>query len=356
VPDKRQPYHTHDRGYRELLSSKRAFLELLKTFVHEEWAKDIDEDSLVRVEKSYILQDFSEKEADIVYRLKAKGNDVIFYVLLELQSTVDYLMPFRLLLYMVEIWRDIYHNTPEDERERKGFRLPVIIPAVLYNGANNWTAALRFKEILGGYRQFEKHVLDFRYVLFDVNRYDPEELYRAANLVASVFALDQKMSAEELVRRLWKLAGVLKNLGRDEFRQFAAWLSHVFKARLPGPLREKVDRIVSEVNPWEVEKMITNLEITLEEMQQQAEMRGLIKGRAEGEAIGEARGKVEKAQDAICKYLRRRFGDASAGLQEKVREMTSLEVLDGVMEELFAANTLEEAQAIIRDGMERFMQ
>ncbi|MDQ0285390.1 hypothetical protein J2Z49_000491 [Desulfofundulus luciae] len=348
MPDKRQPHRSHDRGYRELLSSKRAFLELLKTFVHEEWAKDIDEDSLVRVEKSYILQDFSEKEADIVYRLKAKGNDVIFYILLELQSTVDYLMPFRLLLYMVEIWRDIYNNTPEDERERKGFRLPVIIPAVLYNGANNWTAALRFKEILAGYRQFEKHVLDFRYVLFDVNRYDPEELYRAANLVASIFALDQKMSAEELVRRLWKLAGVLKNLGRDEFRQFAAWLSHVFKARLPGPLREKVDRIVSEVNPWEVEKMITNLEIALEEMQQQAEMRGLIKGRAEGRA--------EAKQDAICKYLRRRFGDASAGLQEKVREMTSLEVLDGVMEELFAANTLEEAQAIIRDGIERFMQ
>ncbi|HHW44104.1 hypothetical protein GFC01_15960 [Desulfofundulus thermobenzoicus] len=38
--------------------------------------------------------------------------------------------------------------------------------------------------------------------------------------------------------------------------------------------------------------MITNLEITLEEMQQQAEMRGLIKGRAEGRAEGEARGKV----------------------------------------------------------------
>lgn len=33
MPDKRQPHHTHDRGYRELLSSKRAFLELIKTFV-----------------------------------------------------------------------------------------------------------------------------------------------------------------------------------------------------------------------------------------------------------------------------------------------------------------------------------
>ena len=73
MPDKRQPHHSHDRGYREPFSSRRAFLELLKTFVHEEWAKDIDEESLVRVEKSYVLQDFSEKEADIVYRLKRKA-------------------------------------------------------------------------------------------------------------------------------------------------------------------------------------------------------------------------------------------------------------------------------------------
>lgn len=356
MPDKREPHHSHDKGYKQLFSSKRAFLELLKTFVHEEWTKDIDEDSLVRVEKSYILQDFSEKEADIVYRLKTKGNDVIFYVLLELQSTVDYLMPFRLLLYMVEIWRDIYNNTPEGERERKGFRLPAVVPAVLYNGANNWTAALHFKEILAGYRQFEEHVLDFRYILFDINRYDVEELYQAANLVASIFALDQKMDAGELIRRLRKLAGGLKNLGGDEFRQFATWLSHVFKARLPEPVREKVDRIIGEVNPWEVEKMITNLEITLEEMQQQAEMRGLIKGRAEGRAEGEARGKVEATQDAICKYLRRRFGDASAGLEQKVREMTSLEVLDSVMEELFAANTLEEAGDIIREGINKSLQ
>ncbi|MQL53724.1 transposase [Desulfofundulus thermobenzoicus] len=294
MPD-RQPHHAHDKGYRELLSSKRAFLELLRTFVREDWAKDIDEESLVRVEKSYILQDFSEKEADIVYRLRLRGTEVI-------------------------------------------------------------SAALSFKEMLAGYRQFEEHVLDFRYILFDVNRYDAEELYRAANLVASIFALDQKMDAEELVGRLRKLAGSLKNLSRDEFRRFGAWLGHVLKARLPDSLRDKVDRIIGEVNPWEVEKMITNLEITLEEMQQQAEMRGLMKGRAEGEAIGKAKGKVEKAQDAICKYLKRRFGAASEELQRVVQGVTSLEALDGVMEELFAADTLEEARAIIGDGMGKLAQ
>jgi hypothetical protein len=35
----------------------------------------------------------------------------------------------------------------------------------------------------------------------------------------------------------------------------------------------------------------------------------------------------------------------------KVKQMTNLEILDHVMEELFAANTVEEAQAIIHDGL-----
>ena len=48
------------------------------------------------------------------------------------------------------------------------------------------------------------------------------------------------MDTEELVSRLWKLADALKNLSRDQLRQFIAWLTHVLKARLPGPLRDKV--------------------------------------------------------------------------------------------------------------------
>ena len=84
---------------------------------------------------------------------------MIFYVLLELQSTVDHLMPFRLLLYMVEIWRDIYNNTPAGERERKGFRLPAIVPAVLYNGRRSWTACRSFREYQAGHERFPGYLL-----------------------------------------------------------------------------------------------------------------------------------------------------------------------------------------------------
>jgi predicted transposase/invertase (TIGR01784 family) len=300
VPEKdktnqKEPHHPHDKGYKQLLSNKRAFLQLIKTFVREEWVKEINEDDLIPVNRSYILQDFSEKEADIVYRLQAKETNVIFYVLLELQSTVDYTMPFRLLLYMTEIWRDVYNNTPENERERKDFRLPAIIPAVLYNGAGSWTASTKFKEILSGYEKFPKHILDFGYILFDVNRYSEEELYRAANLISSVFVLDQTMDHRELTGRLRKLIGVLKKLTPDEFKQIMTWLKNVVKPKMPEYLQEEVDRILEISNPWEVEMMITNLELTLDEMKREA--------LREGEKIGRMEGKMEVALAALKKGL-----------------------------------------------------
>ena len=87
----------HDRGYKSLLASEEIFLELLRSFVDMGWVSQIDPEAIIRIDKSYILQDFSEKEADLVYRLKIKGQDVIFYLLMELQSSVDFQMLLPLL-------------------------------------------------------------------------------------------------------------------------------------------------------------------------------------------------------------------------------------------------------------------
>lgn len=133
-------YHEHDTGYKHMFSHKGTFIELLRSFVKKDWVKLIKEEDLVLVNKSYVLPDFEEEESDIVYRIKSKENDIIFYVLFEFQSKVDYQMPIRLLFYMTEIWRDIYKNETKVFRKRKDYRLPSIVPIVLYNGRNKWTA------------------------------------------------------------------------------------------------------------------------------------------------------------------------------------------------------------------------
>ena len=56
----------------------------------------------------------------------------IYFILLELQSKVDNMMPYRILEYMVEIWR-------KDRKNNKNKELPLIVPCVLYTGKSKWT-------------------------------------------------------------------------------------------------------------------------------------------------------------------------------------------------------------------------
>ena len=76
------------------------------------------------------------------------------------------------------------------------------------------------------------------------------------------------------------------------------------------------------------------------------ELSMLAGARAEGEAEGEAKGKAT-AQEAICKFLDARFGEASHSLQKKVRQINELEILDKIINKIYTANSLDDANAII---------
>lgn len=79
------------------------------------------------------------------------------------------------------------------------------------------------------------------------------------------------------------------------------------------------------------------------------EISALAGAMAEGEVRGEAKGRTEGRQEAVCKYLEARFGEASRGLQRRVRRNDKLEVLDKIINEIYTAGSLEEAEAVI-DG------
>ncbi|MDN5376407.1 MAG: hypothetical protein PWQ39_1448, partial [Thermacetogenium sp.] len=56
------------------------------------------------------------------------------------------------------------------------------------------------------------------------------------------------------------------------------------------------------------------------------------------------------------RYLARRFGADSAAIQEKVPQLTDMDALDRVLDQLFAAGSLEEARNIIWEELSRFIQ
>jgi len=284
-------FNPHDKGYKFLLSSKTVFMELLENFVTGEWVKKIDPQSLSKEDKSYVLADFKDKEADLVYRGKINGQEYIFYILLELQSTVDFQMPYRLLLYMVEIWRDILKNTGKKEPERKGFRLPAIVPVILYNGAGAWTAARSFRQMLTATELFPERLLDFEYILVDVFRYQEELLLELSNLIGTVFMLDQATNEQELIEKLEKIAHIVEKFNTQTYIMFAIWFKNVVGSALSEETREKVDKMMDQTKPKEVRQMISNIT----EVIKKSRMDGIMEGKMEG--------KMETAKNMLAKNL-----------------------------------------------------
>ena len=137
-----EPVHDiHDRGYKLLLSQVSLFRELVEGFVEQLWAEELNFEKAVRIEKSFVLESFLEKESDVLYLVPMGDEEVYVYILVEHQSTVDFNMAFRLLTYIVEIWKDFYEQSKQNERRRASFRLPPVFPIVLYNGDAPWTAS-----------------------------------------------------------------------------------------------------------------------------------------------------------------------------------------------------------------------
>ncbi|MCQ4088788.1 Rpn family recombination-promoting nuclease/putative transposase [Saccharibacillus sp. JS10] len=275
-PNLQKPlHHPHDKAYKVLLSNRPLFAELLHHFVPGDWVNQLSAENLIRVDKSYILSDYKEKEADLVYRAKLHGQEFYFYMVLEFQSRVDFQMPHRLLTYMTEIWRDIQHHTPASEKRRKSYRLPAIIPIVLYNGTASWTTVSSFREMLQGQQYFGEELLNFRYILIDVKRLDAKHLEDMQSLLGLIFLVEQNPGAVPFTNQLRKSSQMLKNLNPELFQLFKSW----FKMMNPKETQQ-IGHILDEYqDPKGADQMISNLTKALRD--EYYEMRR--QGRTEGE-------------------------------------------------------------------------
>lgn len=301
--------HAHDKGYKSLLSSREIFVQLLRSCIKEPWVKEIDENNVKRTDKTFIAKDYLEKEADLVYEMNLRGKTVVFYILLELQRKVDFSMPYRLLGYMSGIWQNYLNLSPETANiEQKNFRLPAIVPIVLYNGEHPWTAARSFREMLAEESLFGKHVLDFEYILFDVSRYADEDLLAFSNTIGAAFLLDKsKRKPEEMRELLTKLFESLKNASDAELKILLRWMHYVIRPRLTPDQREILVKALDRLDQREVRKMVfENFEKSLDAFKEEGIKEGIEKGIEKGRVKGREEGREEEKFETALAMLRDR--------------------------------------------------
>ena len=272
----------HDKRFKELFSNKKSFLSLLRDCVKDDWVNNLDEDSLKKSEKSFILQDFSELEADIVYEASLDGKKVIFYILQELQSVVDFRMQYRLLLYIVEILRDFYNHSNIDERDNKDFKFPVVFPIVFYSGSGTWTVPLSLNQMFDGYERFGSHVLNFDYMLVDAKGFKENDLKAlSSRLLAAVLLMEKSKNNIEFYDNIRKSLSDIKGFDTEEMRIFNLFIKIMDLAY--GENRSKEIQVMLNKNEIEIEEvdrmlcdLVENAQREKEELRANGKLEGML--------------------------------------------------------------------------------
>ena len=256
-----QPNNPHDVRLTELFENQDAFISLLKDCVKADWIDDLDTDSLKRSNTSFILQDFAEKEADIIYEatLNNGSHKVIFYVLLEMQSTVDYRMPYRLLLYVVEILRHYYNHSDVNERERADFKFPAVVPIVFYNGKDRWTVPTNLREMFYGHSRFGDSLIDFNYSLIDAKGYDDESVKDfQSRLLKVMMMFERSESVAELIEVIEKYRDEIESLNDEELRIISAAIK-ILSNLYGTEATEKIIELIQAKHAERVSGMLVDL-------------------------------------------------------------------------------------------------
>lgn len=176
----------HDRGYRRLLSHPKVVKDLITSFVHGDFVRDIDFLKLEPYDRSFITEDYKERESDVIWSVKVKGRPVYFYILIELQSSVDRWMALRMLVYILLLYQDLIVK----KKVRK--YLPSVFPLLLYRGKREWKAPESLSALIEiPFEAFRLYVPEFSFLKIDEHRFSKESLIELESITAKVFLLEK---------------------------------------------------------------------------------------------------------------------------------------------------------------------
>lgn len=132
----------HDALFKAVFSEGESAYALLRPALAPELAAAIDPASLRAQPASFVDEELREVHRDLLFTAKLAGKDVLLYVLLEHQHSVDPLMPLRLLRYIVRVWESWLRDNP-------GARsVPAVLPLVLHQGPRPWTGPIRLSDLV----------------------------------------------------------------------------------------------------------------------------------------------------------------------------------------------------------------
>ena len=185
-----------DASYKLLFSAPEVVRDLVLGFIPDDWLHSLDYSTLEKVPGSYVTDDLRHRADDVIWRVRAEGEWIYLYLLIEFQSSVDAWMAVRMMSYVGLLYQDLIRRG----EVLPGRRLPPVLPIVLYNGDAKWTAVTDIAALIPKAPGLvAKYLPKLEYLLIDENQYSEAELAGLKNLVAAIIRFEHPENEQALL-------------------------------------------------------------------------------------------------------------------------------------------------------------
>ena len=320
----------HDASYKGFFAQRRTVADTLLGAARD-IARQLDLATLERLPASFVTEHLGQRHADMLWRIQtADAQWLYLFVLLEFQSAIDRRMALRMTDYTVRILRGL----GGDELGPRG-EYPVVLPIVVYNGEQRWTAAKDIRDLFGAVpEELLGYLPRHRYLLIDVQELDPAALPRES-VLAMIARLEQAPTAESVEELVAPLADLLGRIAEPELAAtFGAWIRLVLLRRFGSEGRELTRRLRKE----EEAKMTTLLDRAR-------------KWGEERDQVWRERGRIEGERALLHRMIARRFGsDTAEQIVSVIDIISDPDDIAAVVDAVFESSTSEELLARVKQA------
>ncbi len=203
--------HNRDISSKEVFSDPFLCAQLLRDCLDIPALKDIRPEDIEDVSERYHPYLGTEFQSDSVKKIRVlgvggkkgrQGGEPSFLVsLIEHKSLVDHDVSMQLLRYMMCIWTE-YRREMETKKKGctslKGFRYPMIIPIVYYEGKQKWTAGMQLGDRIRQIPGSGNWIPDFRYELIPIHGYSDKELLARGDELSLIMLINKIQNGTDL--------------------------------------------------------------------------------------------------------------------------------------------------------------
>ena len=325
--------HFPDKSARWLLQDKENVRGLIEIIAYE-LIELIDFSQLEQQKRSFISDTLQEQESDLLFsvpfKIGSETDELIIYILIEHQSTVDISMGYRLLFYMMNIWQEQRRVWIADKVPKSEWRLRPILPIVFYTGDQPWQVPLTLKAIMDMPEVLDQYVPKFEVLLLSVKEIDTESLTRTDHPFGWLLTVLQKEKSDKqsLINTLIKAIMRIKTLDPEQRSRALHYLMMLVTSRRPPEESQELTALIQQqTDDVEVETMAKTMADVLRE---------------EGITEGIEQGAFRTKQDDVVKLLTHQFPDVSDTFVDEVREIKELSQLDILFDQLLTATTFDD--------------